>query len=186
VRRLKLHLIERGDFARYQDSSSGPEGLFVPGGDPPAVGQQVTVEVVFQAGPRVLLLGVVCWRRAAGDMRARTGAGIAIGPTERAKMNFINGYVRGGMLDVREKRRLPVRLRITYTSPRGRRMNFTRDLNEEGAFVRAAEVLELGAHTQLLISPPRCAPPWPGSRTTPPTAASACASISATRTIANA
>jgi hypothetical protein len=33
-------------------------------------------------------------------------------------------------------------------------VNFTRDLNEEGAFVRTAELLDLGATTLLLISPP--------------------------------
>jgi len=49
---------------------------------------------------------------------------------------------------------LPVRLRVAYTGTKGRRVNFTRDLNEEGAFVRCAEMLEIGASTMLLISPP--------------------------------
>lgn len=154
ARRLKLHLIERTDFTKFQDPSAGGQGLFVPGTDMPEVGEAVTVEVVFQGGPRVLLRGVVCWRRATGDARTRPGAGVSIDRSEQSKINYILGYVRGGMIDIRERRRLPVRLRVAYTSPKGRRINFTRDLNEEGAFVLASEPLELGAQTLLLISPP--------------------------------
>lgn len=153
-RRIKLHLVERGDFTKFQDPSAGGQGLFVPGGEMPSVGDPVTVEVVFQGGPRVLLRGAVSWRRATGDARTRPGAGVSIDASEQSKLNYILGYVRGGMIDVREKRRLPVRLRVAYTSAKGRRINFTRDLNEEGAYVLASEPLEVGAPTQLLISPP--------------------------------
>lgn len=149
-RRLKLHLVDKADFAKYQDSA----GLFVPGADSPAVGEEVTIEVVFQGGPRVLLHGTVTWRRATGDARTRPGAGVSPDPGERSKLEYISGYARGGLLNVRGKRRLPVRLRVTYSGPRGRRINFTRDLHEEGAFVRTAELLDLGAKTTLLISPP--------------------------------
>ena len=149
--RLKLHLVDRGDFHKYYDSASG---MFVPGGDPPHVGERVTVEVVFQGGPRVLLHGVVLWRRTTGDARARPGAGVGIDGAEQSKIRYLLGYVRGGLIDVRERRRLPVRLRVAYTGQKGRRVNFTRDLNEEGAFVRCAEMLDLGASTMLLISPP--------------------------------
>jgi Tfp pilus assembly protein PilZ len=152
--RLKLQLADKTEFARFQDSSQGAGGLFVPGSDTPSVGEAVTVEVVFKGGPRVLLRGVVTWRRATGDARARPGVGIAVDPGEKPKLEFIYGYVRGGLIDVRERRRLPVRLRVAYSSPRGRRVNFTRDIDEEGAFVRAAELLEIGSRTQLLISPP--------------------------------
>jgi Tfp pilus assembly protein PilZ len=149
---LKLHLLERADYLKYHDGPAA--ALFVPGGDPPSVGERVTVEVIFQRGPRVLLHGFVMWRRTAGDARARPGAGVAIDASEQAKLRYLGGYVRGGLMDVRERRRLPVRLRVVYTAGKGRRINFTRDLNEEGAFVRTAEMLELGAMTLLLISPP--------------------------------
>ncbi|MCU1280834.1 MAG: type pilus assembly PilZ, partial [bacterium] len=86
--------------------------------------------------------------------RARPGCGIGIDGAEQAKIRYLIGYVRGGLIDVRERRRLPVRLRVAYSGLRGRRVNFTRDLNEEGAFVRTAEMLDLGASTMLLISPP--------------------------------
>jgi Tfp pilus assembly protein PilZ len=153
VTRLKLHLVDRADFHKYHDGPAGA-GLFVPGNEPPNVGERVTVEVVFQGGPRVLLHGSVMWRRTSGDARARTGTGVGLDASEAAKLRYLNGYVRGGLIDVREKRRLPVRLRVAYTGAKGRRVNFTRDLNEEGAFVRTAELLELGATTLLLVSPP--------------------------------
>jgi Tfp pilus assembly protein PilZ len=151
VTRLKLHLVERGDFHKYYDAAAG---LFVPGADSPNVGERATVEVVFQGGPRVLLHGVVLWRRIAGDARARLGAGVGVDAAEESKIQYLLGYVRGGLIDVRERRRLPVRLRVAYSGARGRRINFTRDLNEEGAFVRTAELLDLGVTTVLLISPP--------------------------------
>ncbi|HEY2742965.1 MAG TPA: PilZ domain-containing protein [Polyangia bacterium] len=149
--RLKLHLVDRTDFHKYYEAASG---MFIPGSEPPNVGERVTVEVVFQGGPRVLLHGVVLWRRTAGDARARPGSGVGIDGAEQAKIRYLLGYVRGGLIDVRERRRLPVRLRVAYTGQKGRRVNFTRDLNEEGAFVRTAEMLDLGAATTLVISPP--------------------------------
>jgi Tfp pilus assembly protein PilZ len=151
VTRLKLNLVDRADFHKYYEAT---QGMFVPGGDPPNVGERVTIEVIFQGGPRVLLHGVVLWRRTTGDARARPGAGVGIDGAEQAKLRYLIGYVRGGLIDVRERRRLPVRLRVAYTGTKGRRVNFTRDLNEEGAFVRTAEMLDLGATTVLLISPP--------------------------------
>lgn len=151
--RLKIHLVERSDFARYQDASLGAGGLFVPSTEP-AVGTRVLVEVLFQGGPRVLLHGTVKWRRATGDARARAGVGVEFATSETSKINYLHGYVRGGLLDVRERRRLPIRLKVAYSAPRGRRLNFTRDINEEGAFVRTAEQLAIGATVPLLIYPP--------------------------------
>lgn len=151
--RLKIHLVERNDFSRYQDASLGAGGLFVPTTEA-SIGARVVVEVLFQNGPRVLLHGTVKWRRATGDARARAGCGIEFAPSETAKINYLHGYVRGGLLDVRERRRLPIRLKVAYSAPRGRRLNFTRDLNEEGAFVRTAEQLTVGASVPLLVYPP--------------------------------
>src|SRR5438105_1680315 len=122
---MKLHLLDRADFPKYYEGPSGA-GLFVPGGDPPNVGERVTVEVIFQGGPRVLLHGFVLWRRTSGDARARPGVGVGIDGAEGSKLRYLIGYVRGGLIDVREKRRLPVRLRVAYTGAKGRRVNFTR------------------------------------------------------------
>ncbi len=152
--RLKLHLVDRTDFLKFLDPTADETGVFVPGTPQANVGDRISLEIVFQGGPRVLLAGVVAWRRVTGDARTRPGAGVAVDKGEHAKLEYLFGYVRGGLVDAREKRRLPVRLRVTYPSARGRRINFTRDLKEEGAFVRAAEPLESGARTTLLITPP--------------------------------
>jgi hypothetical protein len=155
VPRLKLHVVERADFLKFLDPTAGEgTGLFVPGTIAAQPGEKVSVEVVFQGGPRVLLHGVIAWRRVSGDARTRAGSGVVIDPSEQAKLSYLFGYVRGGLLDARERRRLPVRLRVAYSGSKGRRINFTRDLNEEGAFVRASELLEVGAQTTLLLSPP--------------------------------
>ncbi len=151
--RLKLNLVERSDFQRYQDPSLGAGGLFVPSVEH-GVGDRVLVEVIFQGGPRLLLHGTVKWRRTTGDARARAGVGVEFAASESSKINYLHGYVRGGLLDVRERRRLPIRLKVAYTAPRGRRLNFTRDLNEEGAFVRTAEQLPVASIVPLLIYPP--------------------------------
>jgi Tfp pilus assembly protein PilZ len=155
VPRLKLHLVDRTDLAKYIDpTADGIGGFFVPGAPSVGVGEKVTLEIVIQGGPRVLLVGGVAWRRATGDARTRPGVGVAIDGTEQSKVDYLLGYVRGGMVDAREKRRLPIRLRVAYEGARARRINFTRDLNEEGAFVRCSELLEVGARTTLMISPP--------------------------------
>lgn len=151
--RLKINLVDRSDFERYRDAGLGQGGLFVPSTEP-AIGERVVVEVIFQNGPRILLLGVVKWRRSAGDARTRAGVGVEFSASESAKVSYLQGYVRGGLLDVREKRRLPIRLKVAYAAPRGRRLNFTRDLNEESAFVRTAEQLPIGTAVPLMVYPP--------------------------------
>ena len=151
--RFKINLVERSDLRRYQESSVGPNGLFVPSVDQ-NVGERVLIEIIFQGGPRMLLHGVVKWRRTTGDARARPGVGVEFGSSESAKLSYLHGYVRGGLLDMRDKRRLPLRLKVAYSTARGRRLNFTRDLNEEGIFVRTAEQLPLGSAVPLLVYPP--------------------------------
>ena len=36
------------------------------------------------------------------------GVVVAVSGAERDKINYLNGYVRGGLLNLREKRRLPI------------------------------------------------------------------------------
>jgi Tfp pilus assembly protein PilZ len=155
VPRIKLHIVERTDLLKYFDPTANGIGLFVAGAPVVSVGDRVTVEVLFQGGPRVLLAGSIAWRRTIGDARTRPGVGVTIEPREQPKIDYLMGYVRGALLDARQKRRLPVRLRVTYEGNKGRRINFTRDLSQEGAFVRTSEAFDVGARTTLLISPPR-------------------------------
>jgi hypothetical protein len=46
-------------------------------------------------------------------------------------------------------------LRIAYSTPtHARRVNFSRDLHEEGAFLRTAEMLAVGVKLVLQVHPP--------------------------------
>jgi uncharacterized protein (TIGR02266 family) len=156
VPRLKLHILEPTDLLRHLDPvASGGPSVFVAGAPTVNVGDRATIEVAFNAGPRVLLLSTVSWRRAAGDARTRPGVGCTVDAREQPKIDYLLGYVRGGLVDARQLRRLPVRLRVTYEGHKGRRINFTRDISQEGAFVRTSEAFDPGARTTLLISPPK-------------------------------
>jgi Tfp pilus assembly protein PilZ len=150
--RLKLRVVAKEDWAKYYDAAGGT--VFCPSATPPSVGQSLQLEVLFQGGPRLLVRGVVLWRRPAGDARARAGVGLGIHPVDRDKLEFINHFVRDQMGDQRRRRRLPLRLRATYTARTGRRINFTRDIHEEGVFVRSSELLTSGDDIKLLLVPP--------------------------------
>ncbi|MBK6847317.1 MAG: PilZ domain-containing protein [Proteobacteria bacterium] len=49
---------------------------------------------------------------------------------------------------------MPLRLRATYSGRTGRRVNFTRDINEEGVFIRSHELLPVGTPIDLVLAPP--------------------------------
>jgi Tfp pilus assembly protein PilZ len=136
VLRLNLPLGEKADWLKVFDPRGG--GLFVPSADPPAVGTEVRVDLHISGdGPRVIFRGNVAWRRGEGDPKSPPGCGIALLVGEREKVNFMNGYVRGGLLNRRERRRLPLRLPIGF-SLKGEKVivtSVTRDINEEGLFI---------------------------------------------------
>lgn len=149
VVRIDLRLANASDWIRLFDSRDGT--LFIARTESPAVGTSVRVDlIVGDLGPRVILRGTVISRR--DD--ATPGCVVAIGPMERVKINYLHGYVRGGMLDLREKRRLPIRLPVTYGAVDGPRQTFTRDLNEEGAFVVSDTPLPEDSEVHLLLTFP--------------------------------
>lgn len=155
MKRIHLRVPSQEDWWRFFDPNISGGGIFCPGNDPPDVGSDVQLEITFVSGPRFFLRGIVMWRRPQhNDPRARAGVGIKVSPRDRSKVNYVNAWVRGGVLDKREQRRLPVRLRVTYSGRSGRRINFTRDLSEEGLFVRSQELLELDTPITVMISPP--------------------------------
>ena len=82
------------------------------------------------------------------------GAFVALGPSEREKVNYLNGFVRGGLLDLRATRRLPVRLPVTYGGLDGPCQAFSRDINEHGVFVVTDDPLPEDAEVHLLITFP--------------------------------
>ncbi len=79
---------------------------------------------------------------------------VALGGTERDKINYLNGFVRGGLLNLREKRRLPIRLQVTYGAIEGPANTFTKDLNEEGVFLFTDKPLPETSQVHMLLSIP--------------------------------
>jgi hypothetical protein len=146
VQRIDLRLTVAADWIRVFDGRDGT--LFVARAPVASVGTPVRIDlIVGEGGPRVILRGTAITLR--GD-----GAVVAIGPNERVKVNYLNGYVRGGLLNLRERRRLPLRLAVTYGGVEGPRQTFTRDINEEGVFVVSDAPLPEDSEVHLLITFP--------------------------------
>jgi Tfp pilus assembly protein PilZ len=153
VVRLALRLPDRHEWVKVFDPRGG--GVFVAVADPPEVGAEVRVDLlVEEGGPRVILSGRVLWRRAEATPREPAGCSIGLSAGDREKINFLNGYVRGGLLDRRERRRLPLRLAVTYGGLEGPIETTTRDLNEEGTFLLAAEPLPEGTLVHFVMHVP--------------------------------
>ena len=84
----------------------------------------------------------------------RRGVVVALGATERDKINYLNGYVRGGLLNLRVKRRLPLRLAVTYGAIEGPATTFTKDINEEGVFLLTDNPLPETSQVHMLVTIP--------------------------------
>jgi len=133
--------------------------LFVPIATPPDAGTDVRIDLtVSKGGPRVILRGQVQWSRADGDPKNPAGCSVSLATTEREKINFLNGYVRGGILNRREKRRLPLRLPVTFGGLSGPVETHTRDINDEGIFIVTDSPLPEGTIVHFVVVPPAHAP----------------------------
>jgi Tfp pilus assembly protein PilZ len=151
--RFDLELVDKSDWVKVFEPRDFT--VFVENAAPPAVGEQVRIDLtIARGGPRVIFRGRVIARHPDGDASVPPGFSVALGPEEREKVNYLNGFVRGGLLDLREKRRLPLRLPVTYGGPDGPRESFTRDINEEGVFVISEDPLPEGSELDLRISIP--------------------------------
>ncbi|MEO6772368.1 MAG: PilZ domain-containing protein [Kofleriaceae bacterium] len=82
------------------------------------------------------------------------GVTVALGAAEREKINYLNGFVRGGLLNLREKRRLPIRLSVTYGAIEGPANTFTKDINEEGLFLFTDKPLPETSQVHMLVTVP--------------------------------
>ncbi len=82
------------------------------------------------------------------------GVVVALDSGERDKINYLNGYVRGGLLNLREKRRLPLRLAVTYGAIEGPAKTFTKDINEEGVFLFTDRPLPETSQVHMLVTIP--------------------------------
>jgi Tfp pilus assembly protein PilZ len=152
--RIDLRLTSQAEWIKVFDPRDGT--VFVPIAPPPPVGEQVRIDlVVGDQGPNVTLRGQVVATR---TVDPPIGAVIALGPTEREKVNYVNGFVRGGLLNLREKRRLPIRLDVTYGGTTGPCVTFSKDLNEEGIFVLTEQPLPETSQVHLILTVPNHEP----------------------------
>ncbi len=151
--RLDIVLADKGDWIKVFDPRDST--IFVTRDSPPAIGEMVRIDlIVGQHGPKVILRGKVIARRIKGDNTLPRGCSVALGPDEREKINYLNGFVRGGLLNLRERRRLPLRLRVTYGGIAGPVDTHTRDINEEGVFIVTEQPLPEDSEVHLLVSFP--------------------------------
>jgi hypothetical protein len=100
-------------------------------------------------GPSVTLRGQVI--NQVDDPQA---AVVALAATEREKVNYLNGFVRGGLLNLRARRRLPVRLKVTYGSLSGPAETYCKDIGEQGIFVVTDSPLPERSRVHMLITVP--------------------------------
>lgn len=151
--RLILPLADKSEWLRLFDPRGG--GLFVPTAEPPDVGTEVRVDLtIADGGPRVILKGSVLWRRTDGDPRSPAGCSVGLSVEDREKINFLNGFVRGGLINRRERRRLPLRLPLTFGAVDGPQKSFSRDINDDGIFVLTEAPLAEGTTVHLVIEVP--------------------------------
>ena len=158
--RFNLQLEEKADWIKVFDSRDCT--IFVTTNSPPEIGGEARVDLtVGNSGPKVILRGRVISRRMQGDATLPKGCAIALGPDEREKINYLNGFVRGGLLDLRERRRLPIRLDVTYGGLDGTPVeSHSRDVNEEGVFILARDPLPEESSISLHISFPNLSQPF--------------------------
>jgi len=151
--RIALRLADRHDWVKVFDPRGG--GLFVATSAPPPTGSDVRVDLTVEdGGPRVILHGTVLWRREEATAKDPAGCSVGLAAGEREKVNFLNGYVRGGLLNRREKRRLPLRLPVTFGGLGGPVESSTRDLNEEGIFILTEAPLPEGTLVHFVLQIP--------------------------------
>jgi Tfp pilus assembly protein PilZ len=127
--------------------------LFVPSEEPVENGTTLRIDLDV-GGWLVTLRGTVVGRR-----EAPSGVMVALGGSERDKINYLNGFVRGGLLNLRAKRRLPIRLQVTYGAVEGPASTFTKDINEEGLFLFTDKPLPETSQIHMLVAVPGQAQP---------------------------
>jgi Tfp pilus assembly protein PilZ len=149
--RLELRLSSQSDWIKNFDPRDWT--IFVPTSDAVAPGTAVRIDLD-AGGWLVTLRGAVVGRR---DDPA--GVMVALGGTERDKINYLNGFVRGGVLNLREKRRLPIKLAVTYGAAEGPANTFTKDINEEGVFLFTERPLPETSQVHMLLTLPDRAQP---------------------------
>lgn len=149
--RLELRLTSQSEWIKIFDPRDWT--VFVPNDKPAAKGSHIRIDLDV-GGWLVTLRGTVV-----GERDAPRGVVVALGGGERDKINYLNGFVRGGLLNLREKRRIPVRLAVTYGAVEGPAKTFTKDINEEGLFLMTDKPLPETSQIHMLVAVPGKAQP---------------------------
>jgi Tfp pilus assembly protein PilZ len=144
--RLELRLSSHSEWIKIFDPRDWT--VFVPSEEPLENGATLRLDLNV-GGWLVTLRGTVV-----GTREDPTGMIVALGGTEREKINYLNGFIRGGLLNLREKRRLPVRLQVTYGAVEGPATTTTKDINEEGLFLFTDKPLPETSQIHMLVTVP--------------------------------
>jgi Tfp pilus assembly protein PilZ len=144
--RLELKLGSHSEWIKIFDPRDWT--VFVPTDEPIDNGASLRIDLDV-GGWLVTLRGTVV-----GSREDPNGVTVALGAAEREKINYLNGFVRGGLLNLREKRRLPIRLSVTYGAVEGPANTFTKDINEEGLFLFTDKPLPETSQVHMLVSVP--------------------------------
>ncbi len=147
--RLELRLANQAEWIKIFDPRDWT--VFVPSDDSVDNGTSLRIDLDV-GGWLVTLRGTVVGVRPDGVV-------VALGGSERDKINYLNGFVRGGLLNLREKRRLPLRLAVTYGAVEGPATTFTKDFNEEGLFLFTDKPLPETSQIHMLVTVPGIAQP---------------------------
>ncbi len=154
MHRIVLRLASPAEWIKVFDPRDGT--VFVATDEQLAHGTEVRIDLTCgDEGPRVILRGEIMGHRS-GDA---PGFIAALGNAEREKVNYLNGFVRGGLLNLRAHRRVPVKLPVTYGGLKGPCETHSRDINDQGVFVLSDEPLPEDAEVHLLITLPNRAQP---------------------------
>jgi Tfp pilus assembly protein PilZ len=144
--RLELHLSNQSEWIKIFDPRDWT--VFVPSSEAAEIGSNLRIDLDV-GGWLVTLRGTVLGRR-----DDPSGLVVALGGSEREKINYLNGFVRGGLLNLRGKRRLPIKLSVTYGAIEGPANTFTKDINEEGLFLFTDKPLPETSQVHMLITVP--------------------------------
>jgi Tfp pilus assembly protein PilZ len=144
--RLELQLSSHSEWLKVFDPRDWT--VLVPAREPYEMGMNLRIDLDV-GGWLVTLRGTAVGRR--DDPPAVM---VALGGAERDKINYLNGFVRGGLLNLREKRRLPLRLEVTYGAVEGPAATFTKDINEEGLFLFTDNPLPETSQVHMLLTLP--------------------------------
>lgn len=144
--RLELRLSNQSEWIKLFDPRDWT--VFVPTDEPMESGATVRIDLDV-GGWLVTLRGTVV-----GTREEPAGMIVALGATERDKINYLNGFIRGGLLNLREKRRLPIRLQVTYGAIEGPASTVTKDINEEGVFLFTDKPLPETSQVHMLVTVP--------------------------------